>query len=128
MVHAPLNRMTQRQRLPLARHHNHDLPTIQHRRHTHRQRHVRYLADIALEEPRVRQNGVVCEGLDPRAARERGAGLVERDVPVLADAAQEELDAALRGNLGLVLLALEDEVLGVSVQDVHLRRWDVDCT
>ena len=127
MVHAPLNRMAQRQRLPLARHHNHDLPTIQHRRDADRQRHMQHLADIALEEPRVRQNGVVCEGLDPRAARERGAGLVERDVPVLADAPEEELDAAVRLDLGLVRFAFSDEVLCVAVEDVHLRGRDVDC-
>ena len=120
MVHAPLNRMAQRQRLPLARHHNHDLPTVQHRRDAHRQRHMRHFADIALEEPRVRQNGVVCEGLDPRAARERGAGLVERDVPVLTDAAEEELDAAVFFDLGFVGFAFADEVFGVAVEDVYL--------
>lgn len=46
--------------------------------------------------------------------------LVERDVPVLADTAEEELDAAIRLDLFLIRLALLDQVLRVSVQDVHL--------
>lgn len=53
--------------------------------------------------------------------------LVERDVPILADATEEELDAAVRLDLLLVLLALRDQILRVSVQDVHLRGRDVDC-
>ena len=126
MVHAPLNRMAQRQRLPLARHHNHDLPAIQHRRHTHRQRHMRHLADIALEEPRVRQNRVVCEGLDPRARRERGAGLVERDVAVRADAEDLHVHAAGVRDGRLVRRARRRDVLGEAVGAVHVRRVDVD--
>ena len=54
-------------------------------------------------------------------------GLVERDVAVLADAAEEELDAAVGRDLGLVRLALVDEILGVTVQDIDLARRDVDC-
>ncbi len=53
-------------------------------------------------------------------------GLVERDVAVLADAAEEELDAAVLLDLGLVALALLDQVLGVPVQDVDLGWRDVD--
>ena len=53
-------------------------------------------------------------------------GLVEGDVAVLADTAEEELDPAVLLDLGLVRVALRDEVLRVSVQDVHLRGRDVD--
>ena len=54
-------------------------------------------------------------------------GLVEGDVAVLADPAEEELDPAVLLDLGLVRVALRDEVLRVAVQDVHLRRRDVHC-
>ena len=39
---------------------------------------------------------------------------------VLADTAEEELDAAVRLDLFLIRLALLDQVLCVSVQDVYL--------
>ena len=54
-------------------------------------------------------------------------GLVEGDVAVLADTAEEELDAAVLLDLFFVFLALLDQVLRVPVQDVHLGRRDVDC-
>ena len=54
-------------------------------------------------------------------------GLVEGDVPVLADTAEEELDAAKRLDARFVRVALADEVLGVPVEDVYLRGRDVDC-
>ena len=54
--------------------------------------------------------------------------LVERDVAVLADAAEEELDAAVGLDLLLIRLALPDEVLRVPVENVHLRWRDIDCT
>ena len=47
-------------------------------------------------------------------------------MPVLADSAEEELDAAVRLDARLVRVALADQVLGVAVQDVHLRGRDVD--
>ena len=59
--------------------------------------------------------------------RERLTRLVEGDVPVLANTTKEELDTAISLDLLLVRLALLDEVLGVAVEDVHLRRRDVHC-
>ena len=46
--------------------------------------------------------------------------LVKSDVPVLADAAEEELDAAVFFDLGFVGFAFADEVFGVAVEDVYL--------
>ena len=57
---------------------------------------------------------------DGGEGRERLTGLVERDVPVLADAAEEELDAAVFFDLGFVGFAFADEVFGVAVEDVYL--------
>lgn len=120
-------RMAQRQRFPLARHDRHDLPAVQHRRDAHRQCHPGHLGDIVPKEPGVREDGVVRERLDARARGERRPGLVERDVAVLADPAEEELDPAVRDDLGFVCFAFPDEVFGVPVEDVDLRRRDVDC-
>ena len=53
--------------------------------------------------------------------------LIERDVSILANTTEEQLDTAISLDLLLVRLALFNEVLGVSVEDVHLRRRDVHC-
>lgn len=58
--------------------------------------------------------------LDARARRERRARLVERDVAVGADAAEEELDAAVGLDLALVLLALLLQILRIAIQQMHV--------
>lgn len=50
------------------------------------------------------------------------AYLVERDVAVGTDTAQEEVDTAHSADLVLVLLALGVQVLGVSVQQMRVLR------
>ena len=80
----------------------------------------------ASEEP-VRRARSGCQrrpGQDKRGGAR--TGLVECDVAVLADAAEEELDAADGLDRRLVARALGDEVRRVPVEDVHLRRSDVD--
>ena len=51
---------------------------------------------------------IVRESLDAGTRRERGPGLVECDVPVLADSPEEEHDAASGLDLGTILVALVD--------------------
>lgn len=45
---------------------------------------------------------------------------VESNVAILANTTEEELDTAMRLDLGFVRIALADEILGITVQDVHL--------
>ena len=66
------------------------------------QRHARHLALVAVEKARVGRDRRGDERLQPRARGERRAGLVERDVPVRAHAAEEQVDAAEGGDLGFV--------------------------
>ena len=128
----------QRHGLVGARDEDHDLPGVHHSAHADRQRLLRHLLDVVVEEPRV---GVDClleeeikrsswargmigavsdlvERLHPRPGDQGGAGLVEGDVAVGADAADEELHAARRLDLLLVLCALLLQVGGVAVQQV----------
>ena len=126
MVHRSLNRVTQRQRLPLSSDHNHNLPAIQHRRDADRQRHMRHLLDVAVEEARVGEDGVVREGLDARTACERRARLIERDVSVFANTAKEKLDATIGFNLRFVGFTFADEVFGVAIEDIDLGGRNVD--
>ena len=46
-------------------------------------------------------------------------------MPVLADAAEEELDATDGLDLCLVLVALVDQVWRVSIEDVYVFRVDI---
>lgn len=126
VVNTALDGVRERKSFTLAGDDNDDFTGVKHGGDTHSEGHTRDLADVAVEEAGVREDGVVREGLDAGARRQAGSGLVERDVAVLADAAEEELDAAVRLDLGLVRLARADEVLGVAVEDVHLRGRDVD--
>ncbi len=54
---------------------------------------MRHLVD-RVEEARVVLAGLLGEGLHPRERGERGAGLVEADVAVGADAEELQVDAA----------------------------------
>ena len=126
MVHAALDRLAERERLALASDDDDDLARVEHGLDADGEGHARDLGDVVPEEARVGEDGVVRERLDARAALERRAGLVERDVPVLADPSEEELNAAVGFDLRLVRVALRDQVFGVAVQDVDLRRRDVD--
>lgn len=126
VVDALLDAALQRERLALADDDDHHLARLEHRLHAHRQGHARHLVNVAVEEARVGQDGVVGERLDARAAGERRAGLVEGDVAVLADAGQEEVDAAARLDGVFVGDALGLEVGRVAVEDVHVGGVDVD--
>lgn len=126
MIHPPLNTPLQRQRLVRARDDNQHLPRLQHRLHADRQRHLGHLVHVAAEEARVREDSVVREGLDAGAAREGGAGLVEGDVAVRPDAAEEEVYAADGADGGFVGEALGLEVWGGAGEHVDVLRGDVD--
>lgn len=53
---------------------------------------------------------------------ERGAGLVEGDVAVRTNAAEEEFDPSVTLNLGFVVGALDEEIRGVSVENMNILR------
>lgn len=103
-----------------------DLARLEHGLDADGEGHAGHLGDVVAEEARVGEDGVVGERLDARPRRQAGPGLIEGDVAVLADAAEEQVDAAGRLDLLLVLHALGLEVRRVAVQDVHVVRPDVD--
>jgi hypothetical protein len=125
MVHAMFDRHAQRERLALAGYDHDDLARIKDGLYAHRKRHAWYGGDVVAKEARIREDCVVSERLEARARRQRGPGLVERDVPVLADAPEEELDAAHGLDLLLVLVALFNQVWRVPIKDVYVFRVDI---
>ena len=74
-----------------------------------------HLLDVAVEEPRVVHPGLLGQRLDAGTRGERGARLVEADVPVRADPEQLEVDAAGLGQRPVVRLAGGEDVLGGAV-------------
>ena len=120
MVHAALDCLAERERLALAGDDDDDLARVEDGGDADGEGHAGDGGDVVVEEAGVGEDGVVREGLDARARGEGRAGLVERDVPVLADAAEEELDAAVFFDLGFVGFAFADEVFGVGVEDGYL--------
>ncbi|KFZ00377.1 hypothetical protein V500_01080 [Pseudogymnoascus sp. VKM F-4518 (FW-2643)] len=105
---------------------NQHLPRLQHRLHAHRQRHLRDLLDIPPKEPRIRKNRIIRQGLDAGATREGGPGLVEGDMPIWPDAAEEEVYAADGADGGFVGEALGLEVWGGAGEHVDVLGGDVD--
>ena len=122
-----LDRHTQRESLALTGDDHDDLARVQDGLYAHGKRHAWHGGNVVSKETRVCEDRVIREGLDTRARRERGPGLVERDVPVLTDAPEEELDATQGPDLFLVLVAFGDEVRRIPVEDVHVLRVDVHC-
>jgi len=110
MVYPMFDRHAQRQRLALSSHDHDDLARIKDSFDAHRKRHAWHGGDVVTEEARVCEYRVVSERLHARARRERGPGLVERDVTVFADTPEEELDAARRLDLLLVSVAFVDQI------------------
>ena len=122
------DRHTQRERLALPGYDHDDLARIKDGLYAHGKCHARHSGDVVTKKARVCEDRIVCESLDTRTRRERGPGLVEGDVPILADSPEEELDAASGLDLGLVLVALADQVGRVSIEDVYVFRVDVHYT
>lgn len=84
------------------------------------------LVDVVVEEPGVCEDGVVGQGFDASAAAQGRPGLVECDVAVGADSAQEQLDATVASDARLKRRTLGAEVWGVPVEDVDVLGRDVD--
>ena len=114
------DRHAQRQGLALTGHDHDDLARIEDSLDAHRKRHAWHSGDVVVEEARVSEDRVVCKSLDPRPRRGRRTRLVKCDVPVLADAAEEELNASGGLDLCLELVTLVDQVWRVSVEDVYV--------
>lgn len=125
MVDALFDALLQRKRLALAQDDDNHLAGLEHGLDTNRQGHARHLADVVVKEARVGQDGVVGKRLDTRAAGQAGAGLVEGNVAVLADARKEQVNAAGPLNGILVGDALGLQVGRIAVEDVHVGGVDV---
>lgn len=126
MVDALLNAPLQSQGLALAEDDDDNLPGLENSLHADRQSHFGHLCHVVAKEARVGQDGVVGERLDAGAAGKTGAGLVEGDVAILADASKEQVNAAGELNGVLVCNALGLEVDGVAVEDMDVGGVDVD--
>ncbi len=125
VVDARLDAALEGEGLPGAEDDDDDLAGLQDGLDTDGQGHARDLVQVVVEEARVREDGVIGKRLDTGARRQAGAGLVEGDVPVLADAAEEEVDATHGLDLGLVLDALGFQIWRIAVQNVHIVGVDV---
>lgn len=86
----------------------------------------RNLVHVVIEETRVCNDSVHDKRLHAGAGGEGRPGLVEGDVAVRADAAEEKLDATVGLDLLLVTLTLGNEVGGIPVEDVDVLCGDVD--
>ena len=99
---------------------DHHLTGVHHGANTYRQGMGGHVLGLATEETAVGDAGVSGEGLHTGTALERTAWLVEGNVTIGADTADEQVDAASLFDHGLILGALLVQVGGVTVQDVDV--------
>lgn len=125
MVDALLDALLQSKRLALAQNNDNDLSGLEDGLDTNSQGHARHLADVVVKEARVGKNGVIGQSLDTGAAGQAGAGLVEGNVAVLANAGKEQVNAASLLNGILVGDALGLQVGRIAVENVDVGRVDV---
>src|SRR6266403_4048401 len=102
------DRHTQCKCLALPSYDHGDLARFEDRLYTRRKRHAWHGGDVVAKKARVCEDRIVRKGLDTRTRRKRRPGLVESDVPILAESAEEYLDPANRLDLCLALVALSD--------------------
>ncbi len=95
-------------------------PGIRHRPHPHAEGLGGHLLRVAPEEAGVDDPRVCGQVPNAGAGSEGGIGLVEGDVAVHADAAHEEVDAPVGGDLFLIAAALPFRVVGHAVEDVDV--------
>ena len=85
---------------------DHDLPGVHDGAHAHRQRLLGNLVNVAIEKPGVGDDGVLSQRLYSCTRHQRRSWLIEGDVTVRTDAADEQLDAAGLCDQLFVLVAL----------------------
>ena len=90
------------------------------------QRICGHLLRIIVKETGVNDSCVSCELSEAGAGCKGSAGLVESDVAVDADAAQEQVDAAVRSDLRLIVRALCFQILCKSIQDIDVLLRNID--
>jgi hypothetical protein len=93
---------------------------IQYRLDPDRQGHPGHLIQVVTKEPRIRENSIVGKGLYARAGLETGSWLVEGNMAIGADAAQEQLNATSFFNLRFVRLAFGFKVRSIAVEDIDI--------
>ena len=126
MVDTFLNTVLQGTGLVVAIHHDHHLLGIHDGSYTNGQSGLGDLVDVVVKETTVGDDGIGGEGLLTGAARQTGAGLVEGDMSVGANATHEEVDATCCLNGFLVILALCLQILGIAIKDMDILFLDVD--
>lgn len=96
--------------------------------HAHGECLLWHLAVVVAEEASIRIDRVHRQRLQSGARGKARAGLVEGNVPVGTDAADEQLDATGLLDLRLVRGALRLQVWCIAIEDVRILRIDVDVT
>lgn len=126
VVHAALDTFLQGEGLVGTGDDDNDLAGLEHGLHTDGQGHLGHLLEVVVEESTVGEDGVVGQGLDTGARRQRGAGLIEGDMSIGANAAQEEVNATVGLDGGFVGYTLGLEIWRIAIEDVDVARVDID--
>ena len=86
----------------------------------------RNILGIATEEAAVGNTGIGGEGLHTGSRAQRRAWLVECDMTIRADTADEQVDTTCLLDHLLVVLALSLKVGCITIKDMYVLLWTVD--
>ena len=126
LVDAAFDALLQGAGLVVAADEKQDFLGVRHRADADGQRLRRDLARVVVEEAGVHDLRVFRQITDTRAGVEGGEGFVEGDMAVNAGAAEEQVDAAVGGDLRLVAGAFGFQIGRHAVENVHVLFRDVD--
>ena len=118
--------MLQRTGLAVTIHHDQHLLGIQYCSYTHRQRSLRHLVHVVVEETAVGNDSVRRKRLLASTRCKRRSRLVERNMTVRTNAAQEQVDTAKLANHLLVMSTLCRQIRRIAIENMYVLTANVD--
>ena len=85
-----------------------------------------HFAHVSPEKSCIRKNRVLIEGFDSSSRNQRRTGLIECNVSVRTDAANEELDSSGILNQLFIALALRLQIRRIAIQNMSVVWINVD--
>ena len=126
VIDRTLDRCLQGTALGMAIDQDHHLTSCHDCTHTDSQRGLGYFIDVALEETTVGNDGIRRQRLLTGTTAQATTRLVESDVTIGTDTAEEQVDATKLLNLTLIGLALGSQVRGIAIEDMDILLGTVD--
>jgi len=126
VVNRLFHTVTKGTRLVVTVYHDHHLLGIHHRAYTYCECCLWHQVHIVVKETAVSDDSISGKGLLTGTALEAGARFVECYVTIGANATHEQVNTACLPDSFLIVLAFRLQILGITVEDMHILLFDID--